>query len=178
MDWLAPRATTNNTVVKTVDQVIGGTFQAAHAGPVVPPPAPGANGVQNPSLETAGTTALPQCWMAGGYGANTPSFTTTTTAAAHTGTKAEQLDVTGYSSGDAKILPTLDLGGCSPTVTPGRTYSLQGWYKSTGVTQFEVYYRTGLGTWAYWTSSPYSRRPPPGLRRTGRRPPFPPGPPA
>lgn len=154
--WLAPRAGTNNTVVKTVAQVIGGPVQPVHPGPAVPPPAPGANGVQNPSLETAGATALPQCWMAGGYGANTPTFTTTTTAgAAHTGTKAEQLGVTGYSSGDAKLLPTLDLGGCAPSVAAGHTYSLRAWYKSTAATQFTLYYRTGLGTWAYWTSSPW-----------------------
>jgi peptidoglycan/xylan/chitin deacetylase (PgdA/CDA1 family) len=154
--WLAPRAATNNTVVQTVHQVLGGPVNPVVPGPAVPPPAPGANGAQNTSLETAGTTALPQCWMAGGYGANTPTFTTTTTAAqAHTGTKAENLAMAGYSSGDAKLLPTLDLGGCAPSVTAGHTYSLRSWYKSTVVTQFAVYYRTGIGTWAYWTSSPW-----------------------
>ncbi|MBV8540939.1 MAG: polysaccharide deacetylase family protein [Pseudonocardiales bacterium] len=154
--WLAPRAVTNNTVVQTVQQVIGGPLQPAVAGPAVPPAAPGVNGAQNPSLETAGTTALPQCWMAGGYGANTPTFTTTTNpAAAHTGAKAEQLGVSGYSSGDAKLLPTLDLGACAPSVTTGHTYSLRAWYTSTAVTQFVVYYRTSLGSWAYWTSSPW-----------------------
>ena len=154
--WLAPRATTNNTVVRTVHQVIGGAVRPVVPGPAVPPPAPGANGVRNASLETAGTTALPKCWFAGCYGVNTPTFTTTTTAAAaHTGTKAENLAMAGYSSGDAKLLPTFDLGGCAPSVTAGHTYSLRGWYKSTAVTQFAVYYRTGIGTWAYWTSSPW-----------------------
>ena len=154
--WLAAREATNNTVVRTVHEVIGGTVAPATPGPVVEPPAPGENAVKNPSLETPGSTSLPQCWFAGGYGVNTPTFTTTTTAAeARTGTKAEVVDVTGYVSGDAKLLPTFDLGGCSPTVVPGHTYSLRAWYKSTAVTQFVVYYRTGIGTWAYWTSSPW-----------------------
>ena len=63
--------------------------------------------------------------------------------------------VANYVSGDAKLLPTFDLGGCSPSVTAGRTYSLRAWYKSDTVTQFAVYTRSGVGTWSYWTSSPY-----------------------
>ena len=79
--------------------------------------------------------------MVGGYGENTPTFTTTTTAPnAQEGTKAEDLSVANYVSGDAKLLPTFDLGGCSPSVTAGRTYSLRAWYKSNAVTQFAVYY--------------------------------------
>ena len=94
--------------------------------------------------------------MVGGYGENTPTFTTTTTAPnAQEGTKAEDLSVANYVSGDAKLLPTFDLGGCSPSVTSGRTYSLRAWYKSNTVTQFAVYTRSGVGTWSYWTSSPY-----------------------
>lgn len=151
--WLAPRAATRNTVVQTVQQVLDGPVNPVVPGPAAPPPAPGANGAQNASLETAGITDLPQCWMAGGYGANTPTFTTTTQA--HTGTQAESLAMAGYSSGDAKLLPALDLGACAPSVTAGHTYSLRAWYKSTTVTQFTLYYRTGIGTWAYWTSSPW-----------------------
>lgn len=154
--WLAGRAATTNTVVRTVQQVLGGAAKPLVAAPVVPAPAPGVNGIHNPSLETAGTTTLPQCWTAGGYGTNTPSFTTTTTtAAAHTGSKAETLTVSGYASGDAKLLPTLDLGECAPTVTPGHTYSLRTWYRASSVTQFAVYLRNSIGTWSYWTSSPW-----------------------
>lgn len=158
VNWLKPRATTNNTVVKTVDQVIGGTVNAAVNGPVVSPPGPGVNGVaQNASLETDSTNPnVPACFMIGGYGENTPTFTTTTTAPnAQEGAKAEDLSVANYVSGDAKLLPTFDLGGCSPSVTAGRTYSLRAWYKSNTVTQFAVYTRSGVGTWSYWTSSPY-----------------------
>ena len=151
--WLAPRATSNNTVTKTVAQVIGGTVKPAINGPIAAP-APGQNAIQNPSLETAsGTPGLPQCWMAGSYGTNTPTFATVTPG--RTGATAEQVTMTGYSDGDAKLLPALDLGGCSPGVTVGHTYSLRAWYTSTAVTQVEVYLRTGIGTWTYWTAGPW-----------------------
>ena len=153
--WLSLRAATNNTTVKTVGDVIGGTVK-----PVVPvattataAPGPGVNGVVNPSLETAGTNGLPQCWAIGGFGTNTAAFSTVT--AAHTGTTAEQLTVTNLVSGDSKLILTQDLGACAPTVTPGHTYSLRAWYTSTVTTQFDVYLRNAIGSWSYWTSSPY-----------------------
>ncbi|MDQ0031488.1 S-layer homology domain-containing protein [Arthrobacter bambusae] len=150
--WLAQQKTAGTVAVKTVDQVVGGAQQPAVPGPAVPPPpTPGTNMIQNPSLETLVNT-VPQCWAAGGYGTNTPAFSIVTPG--HTGNNAEQLTMTGWVSGDAKLLPALDLGGCSPTGIPGHTYQLKAWYKSTVDTQFEVYYRTGSGFWQYWTASP------------------------
>ncbi len=148
--WLKGRPST--TTVKTVNQVIGGTVKPAVSGPAVPPQPSSGNLVKNPSLETL-VNGVPQCWQAGGFGTNTPTFTTVSPG--HTGSRAERLVVTGYANGDAKWLPSLDLGGCSPTATPGHTYTLGAWYKSTANTQFAVYYRTGLGSWVYWTSSPW-----------------------
>ena len=63
--------------------------------------------------------------------------------------------MTKWTSGDAKLLPTLDLGRCAPSVTAGRSYTIGEWYKSTRPTQFDLYYRTSVGNWAYWTSSPH-----------------------
>jgi hypothetical protein len=154
VDWLAPRAASKGTVVKTVGAVIGGTTKPAIAGPVAPPAAPGVNAIKNPSMETFNTaTGLPQCYLAGGYGTNTPTWAVSTDA--HTGTSATQLTVANYTDGDAKLVPSLDLGECAPTVTPGTTYTLGQWYKSTAVTQFALYYRTANGLWQYWTSSPW-----------------------
>ena len=147
--WLKSRPAT--TTVKTVAQVIGGTVKPLVSGPAAPPQGTG-NLVKNPSLETLASGA-PQCWAAGGYGTNTATFSTVRPG--HTGNVAERLVVTNYVDGDAKLLPTLDLGGCSPTATAGHTYTLGAWYKSTTNTQFELYYRTGLGSWTYWTSSPW-----------------------
>ncbi|WP_423184611.1 polysaccharide deacetylase family protein [Arthrobacter sp. NyZ413] len=150
--WLAQQKAAGTVAVKTVDQVIGGTQKPAVPGPAVPPPPPpGTNMIQNPSLETL-TSGIPQCWAAGGYGTNTAAFAVVSPG--HTGKNAERLTMTGYVSGDAKLLPALDLGGCSPTGTPGHTYQLKAWYKSTAATQFELYYRIGNGFWQYWTASP------------------------
>ncbi|WFR71360.1 hypothetical protein P9209_20250 [Prescottella defluvii] len=141
-------------MVQTVREVIGGAVAPAVPGPVPPAPAPGADGAPNPGLETVNAaTGLPQCWMAGGYGTNSPTFATAPEA--HGGSIAEKLTMAGYVDGDAKLLPTLDLGECSPGATPGHTYALKAWYKSTAPTQYAVYYRTAIGTWAYWTSSPW-----------------------
>ncbi|WP_423182861.1 polysaccharide deacetylase family protein [Arthrobacter sp. NyZ413] len=150
--WLAQQKAAGTVAVKTVDQVIGGAQQPAVQGPAVPPPPPpGTNMIQNPSLETLINT-VPQCWAAGGYGTNTAAFAVVSPG--HTGATAEQLTLSGYASGDAKLLPALDLGGCSPTGTPGHIYQLKAWYKSTAATQFELYYRIGNGFWQYWTASP------------------------
>jgi peptidoglycan/xylan/chitin deacetylase (PgdA/CDA1 family) len=147
--WLKTRPAT--TTVKTVNQVIGGTVKPLVSGPPVPPQGTG-NLIKNPSLETL-TSGVPQCWQAAGYGTSTPAFAVVRPG--HTGNVAERLTVTGYVDGDAKLLPALDLGGCSPTATEGHTYSLGAWYKSTTNTQFTLYYRIGLGSWKYWTSSPW-----------------------
>jgi peptidoglycan/xylan/chitin deacetylase (PgdA/CDA1 family) len=168
--WLKTQSTVS---VKTVDSVIGGDVQPAVSGPPATP-----HGLVNPSLETPGTAtpvpaadgsvtntatasatiAFPECWTGAGWGDNTPTWANTTDA--HSGTNAMNLNITGMTagdpnSGDAKLLPTFDLGGCSPTVTPGTQYNLGTWYKSTGTTQFALYYRDSSGAWYYWTSSPY-----------------------
>jgi peptidoglycan/xylan/chitin deacetylase (PgdA/CDA1 family) len=151
--WLAAQQSATLSV-KTVQQVIGGAYTAPT---YIAPPAPaavGVNALTNPSLETPNaTTGFPQCYQAGGWGTNTVAWANSSNA--HTGTVAENLTVTNYSSGDAKLLPTLDLGACTPTVVPGQTYNLGVWYESTGTTQFALYYRTTNGAWAYWTSSPW-----------------------
>ncbi|WP_231391800.1 polysaccharide deacetylase family protein [Arthrobacter sp. 35W] len=148
--WLAARPAT--TVFRTVDQVIGGTVKPVVNGPAVVPPAAGSNLIANPSLETV-ANGVPQCWQTGAYGANLPTYSTVTPG--RTGASAARLTMAGYASGDAKWLPALDLGGCSPTAEPGHSYALSAWYTSDVPTQIEVYYRTGLGSWTYWTASPF-----------------------
>lgn len=151
--WLANRSATNNTVVQTVGQVIGGIVKPLVAGPVLPAAPAGVNAVVNPRPETSVAGALSTCWMTGSYGVNTPTYSAVSPG--HTGTRAQSLTMTNYTDGDAKILPTLDLGQCSPTAIPGHSYSLRSWYKSTAPTQFDVYLRNSIGTWIYWTASPW-----------------------
>ncbi|SDS79738.1 Polysaccharide deacetylase [Pseudarthrobacter equi] len=155
IDFLAAEQSAGRVIVKTVDQVIGGAVKTNGAGPQPPAPLTSGNLIRNPGFETAGPIAgdAPACWVPGGYGINT--YTYSTVAAAHTGTAAQQLVMSSYQSGNAKILPPLDTGQCTPTVTPGQRYTMSGWYNSTAQTQFELYYRLGTGNWQYWTSSPF-----------------------
>jgi len=145
---------TQNVSVQTVDQVMGGSVQPTVNAPQVPPAAAGVNGVVNPSLETADqyNTGFPYCWVKSGSGTNTASYAQT--SAAHTGSVAETVTISSYASGDAKLIVKQDLGQCAPSVVPGDSYSVSGWYQSTSPTRFLLWYRDGNGGWHYWTQSP------------------------
>jgi peptidoglycan/xylan/chitin deacetylase (PgdA/CDA1 family) len=155
--WLAGQ-TTKGVTVKTVQQVIGGTF---NPGVTIAPPAPAAAGVNalvDPGLTSIdSTTGFPACYQPGGWGTNTVAWADSTSVppGSPTGSQSQSVTITGYSSGDAKLLPTMDQGACTPTVVPGNTYNLSVEYESTGTSQFALYYRTTFGSWVYWTSSPW-----------------------
>ncbi|MCG7323372.1 polysaccharide deacetylase family protein [Arsenicicoccus bolidensis] len=181
--WLAAYARTasNNTTVRTVDQQVRAYLGAGYPAysvpvpvPTTPPTQPGVNALTNPSLEAVdGFTGFPSCFQPGGWGTNTPSWARST--ASRTGVAAEQLTMTGYQDGDAKLLPTLDLGTCSPSVVPGRTYEVSTWFTSTAVSQLALYYRDGSGAWRYWTSSPWIAAAPTWQRAAFTTPPAPAG---
>ena len=86
------------------------------------------NMLQNPSLEQ-GTSNPPSCWLLGGFGTNTVTWTWT--ADAHTGTHGENLNISAWTNGDRKLLTAFS-SACSPAVIPGHTYTISGWYKSSG----------------------------------------------
>jgi hypothetical protein len=113
------------------------------------------NLLQNGDLSaTSGTT--PACWRLSGYGTN--SFTWTHTTDAHSQSYAERLDVTGFASGDRKLLSVEDAGTCAPAVTPGQRYGVSAWYKvaraSATAPKFFAFYRSSSGKWSRWTDSP------------------------
>jgi Polysaccharide deacetylase len=155
--WLAAQKAKGVTV-KTVQQVIGGKF---NPGVSVNPPAPAAAGVNalvDPSLtSTDANTGFPSCYQPGGWGTNTVAWSNTANVppGSPAGSKSENVTLTNYSSGDAKLLPTMDQGACTPTVVPGNSYQVSVQYEATADSQFALYYRTTNGSWAYWTSSPW-----------------------
>jgi len=152
LDWLGQQSG-NGVVVETVQQVIGGAVQPAVQGPALPPPPNGTNALHNASLELdTNADHAPDCWQFDGFGNN--SFTWTRTTDAHTGTYAERVDVSNYSSGDNKLMVENDLGDCSPTVTPGRQYQLTTWYKSSVPVSFVVFRRDSQWAFGYWVASP------------------------
>jgi hypothetical protein len=115
------------------------------------PAADTATTLANASMETV-VSGAPSCWKRSGFG--TSSFSWTTTSVAHSGTRAQRLNITGYTSGDRKLVTVQDDGICAPVVIPGRKYKVGGWYASNGSPRLAVYYRTTSGAWLYWTKSP------------------------
>jgi peptidoglycan/xylan/chitin deacetylase (PgdA/CDA1 family) len=148
--WLKTHiASVPTTTVNTVNQVIGGTVKPLVAAPA-PPAVSGA--ITNSSLETAAGTGI-SCWTPYQFGTNTATFTGVTPG--HAGSVAEQITMSGYTNGAAGLYPTFDLGGCTPSATPGHSYRVSGWYKSTTPVQFVFYYRDADGGFNYLTSSRY-----------------------
>ncbi|GAA2240012.1 galactose oxidase-like domain-containing protein [Streptomyces indiaensis] len=114
-----------------------------------PQSASAANLIKNPGFETAGGDGMPYCWEKSGWGDN--DFTFTTTADAHSGSKAMKVELTRRVDGDRKALIT-ESAACAPVVTPGKQYDLGLWYKTTtpdaAITLFR--HDTTAG-WQYWT---------------------------
>ena len=151
LTWLQARAV-NNTVVKTVNQVMTGDLPA-------PPPSPllGPNQLINPSLELdQDANNQADCWQRDGYGTNTSIWTRT--ADAHAQAFGEKVQITSYSSGDRKLLPALDAGqasgGCAPMLEAGASYQLGAWYKATTSVTPVLFYRNASGAWLYWRDGP------------------------
>ena len=150
LTWLQ----TQNVSVETVAQVIGGSVQPAVSAPQVPAAPPGTNGVANPSLETndPNNPGTPQCWSTVSSAGDTASFAETATA--HTGSVAETVTMSSYTSGYAALIVGQDLGQCSPSVVAGDAYLVSAWYQSTAPTRFLFWYRDTNGGWHSWMKSP------------------------
>jgi peptidoglycan/xylan/chitin deacetylase (PgdA/CDA1 family) len=152
LDWLQSQSA-SGVVVQTVQQVVGGAVQPPVTGPVAPAAPNGTNGLRNASLEVdANGDSAPDCWTVDGYGSNT--YTWSRTADAHTGSFAEKVDITNYSSGERKLVVANDLGACTPTMTPGHRYVVKAWYKATRPAYFTAYVRNADLGFTYYTDSP------------------------
>jgi Bacterial Ig domain/Chitobiase/beta-hexosaminidase C-terminal domain/Transglycosylase SLT domain len=108
------------------------------------------NLLQNASLEQ-GSGNTPSCWLLGGYGTN--SYQWTRTSDAHTGSYAEALNVSSLTNGDRKLLTAFS-GNCSPTVTPGHTYTVTVSYKSSTRPAIFAFTRTSSSGFRWWAQSP------------------------
>lgn len=149
--WLAERTATTDTVVRTVQNVLGGPKAPAVNGPQPEPAPPGRNGIQNADLEQwAGDTPL--CWAQAGYGSNQAEFGR---AMGVRGSAGYGVTMQRYTNGDAKLMPRQDLGTCAPAVSAGHRYSMRLLYSADVRSQFSVHYRDGSGAWHFWVASPY-----------------------
>lgn len=169
---------TNLTSTATVGETYRGSMGSSYPGyrapvrePSTPPSPIDTNGVQNPSLEDVGSVpGVPSCWERGGWGTRNVTWGT---APGRTGSVAQRLTMSSRTSGDAKLLPEMDLGSCAPTAKPFHTYEIGTWYTSDAITQFALYYRTTGGEWRYWTSSPWFAPASAWTEATWRTPPLP-----
>jgi peptidoglycan/xylan/chitin deacetylase (PgdA/CDA1 family) len=101
----------------------------------------------NPSLETdADADGVPDCFTPGGFGTNTATFTRVATA--HTGSWAERLQITAYTDGDRKLVPTMT-PGCAPSAVAGERYTVSVWFTSTVPVVLDMY-TLGPAGWAFW----------------------------
>ena len=103
------------------------------------------NLLQNPGLES-GSGTTPTCWALAGYGTNTFAWTWTTDA--HSGSHAENLNITSYTNGDRKMLNAFN-GTCSIATAAGRRYTITVWYKSTAQPVIFAFTSTTGPTGAY-----------------------------
>jgi peptidoglycan/xylan/chitin deacetylase (PgdA/CDA1 family) len=146
-----------------------GDIRADATGSVVPPPAPPepteGNLVQNSSLERLRASGSePTCFQQAGASTAGNTATWSLTTDAHSGTAAERVDVTNWTSGDRKLVLTQRQSeqSCLGAVAPGRTHTMWAWYKgawafsgpSPTKVSIATYYRNAAGAWVYWQSSP------------------------
>jgi hypothetical protein len=103
--------------------------------------------VPNADLEQV-TAGHPECFSQSGWGDNAATWALT--GAAHSGQVAQSVTVSGYASGDRKLLIS-ENATCPPAVTPGQTYTLSVFYKSTTAANALTVFRHSAAGWTYWT---------------------------
>lgn len=109
-------------------------------------PAIAAETVMNGDLEQV-TADVPNCFTQAGWGNNTTTWAITDDA--HSGTKAQSVKVSNYTSGDAKLLMKED-NACAPDVEANAKYTVSLWYKSTSAKNNLTMFRHSDAGWTYW----------------------------
>jgi peptidoglycan/xylan/chitin deacetylase (PgdA/CDA1 family) len=154
----------HGVVVRTMGAVVGGAALPLLRSPKQTGPY---GRLQNPHLSQPGavtgsepgaqgdgvdTQEATRCWRRAGYGVNHVSWTRG--HAGINGSIAETAVVTGYKSGDNKLIVRRDGGSCSILVRPGSTYMIAVWDRASTPVSLTTYTRTAAGSWSYWGKSP------------------------
>lgn len=118
--------------------------------PVGVPAEPPTELVVNGSLAAGGAT--PTCFFTAGWGdrAAAGAIVADVPPGSAAGTRAMQYTVTGYASGDVKLLHS-EAAGCAPSVVPGASYTASVAYRSTGTQQGLTAFQHTAAGWSYWT---------------------------
>lgn len=156
LTWLQSRS---DVSVRTVGDVMSTDWPTPTTTTTTATPPPPAVSVPlvNADLEAdANRNGVSDCWLRGYSGTN--SATWKRSADAHSGTAAEEVTISSFTTGDRKVVQLLDNGttngGCAPSVSDASTYSLSLWYRSTGKNNMVVFTRDTAGSWKYWKTGP------------------------
>src|SRR6185369_11909577 len=105
-----------------------------------------ANLISNPSLETQTTNGLPADWAKGRWGTNTTTFTYP--IAGYQSAKAAQVNISQYTTGDAKWYFK------DVPVVPGTAYEFSDYYSSNVTTYITLRFTLNDGTFKYLDLNP------------------------
>jgi hypothetical protein len=155
VSWVAMRQA-NGTVVKTVQEVIGGPLAPAVLGPApsVYVAADG-NQLRNADLELdSGTDGLPDCLEVLTGGAVETAITTSNAPVAHSGASAAQIELPAGMVGSPRLMSLQDLGYCAPPAAPGDVFSFSFYYQSSDAVAPVAYYRIANGWWKTLATGP------------------------
>jgi hypothetical protein len=153
LDWLGARAD-RGTVMRTVQEVLGGDVRPPVRAPDPPRLPEGAQLLPNASfeqLDTSSDTPGFVCW--------TPSlgekdaFQIVPEARAHTGAVALSMQVTQLTDSGVRVVVTKDMGQCAPLASEGHAYHASLWYRGETAPRLVAYWRDELGMWRYFHSS-------------------------
>jgi peptidoglycan/xylan/chitin deacetylase (PgdA/CDA1 family) len=160
--WISARRS-HGFVVRTVGAVVGGPTLPVVRAPIHRGPyaqvangrlaQPGTALGRGPDVGGDGvdTQEATRCWRRAGYGVS--HVTWTRRPVGIRGSMAETIAVTGYVSGDRKLIVRPDGGSCSVRVQSGSTYRLWVWYRATTPISLTAYVRNSAGRWRYWAKS-------------------------
>jgi peptidoglycan/xylan/chitin deacetylase (PgdA/CDA1 family) len=105
----------------------------------------GGNLIPNPTLATANpsNSSSPQDWSTGGWGTNTVAYSYLAASAGYNNMRAVEVNMTKYTSGDAKWYFT------PVNITAGATYDFSDYYKSSVPTDVVIQYSNASGALSY-----------------------------
>jgi hypothetical protein len=144
-------ATTPDGTAQLVASAVDKNGTRASTAPATISVANNAGLLLNPSLELVDASGAPGCWQRVTWGTIKATWTLTTDA--HAGSLAQNVVVSSFTSGGARLMPNLDSGTCAPPGVPGHSYTITGWYKSTAQPQLVTNYRNASGSWVWWSQS-------------------------
>ncbi|PQZ97009.1 polysaccharide deacetylase [Arthrobacter sp. MYb224] len=151
VSWLKDREQKTGTVVRTVDEVVGGPIRPIVDEPELPANTEGNLVVNSGFSEQPRGDDFSRCWQAAGYGKNNGHARVEPKAT--NDSDGVRLEITNYRDGDFKFLQRLDLGECATQIIPGERYEMKATYSATTTAQFVLYLRDPQGDWLYWTAS-------------------------